>query len=75
MVGWVHVGLFKIIKDLQDEQHQIESNIKSILQGAPRPKQKKHDREHESRVQMVYNDRENRPILDFLRGIAHNISF
>jgi hypothetical protein len=41
----------------------------------PRPKQRRHGREHESRVQMVYNDRENSPLLDFLRGIAHNISF
>ena len=65
MVDQAHVELFKIIKDLQNKQHQIESNIKSILQGAPRPKQKKHDREHESRVQMVYNDWKNRPILDF----------
>ena len=48
----------------------------SILQGVrPRPKQRKHDREHESRVQAVYNDQENRPVLDFLWGMAYNISF
>ena len=75
MVGRAHVGLFKIIKELQNEQHQIESNIESILQGVPRPKKRKHDRKHENRVQVVYNDRENRPVLDFLRGMAYNISF
>ena len=66
LVGRAHVGLFKIIKELQNEQHQIESNIESIFRGVPRSKQRKHDREHESRVQMVYNDQENRPVLDFL---------
>ncbi|CAB4380960.1 unnamed protein product [Rhizophagus irregularis] len=75
LVGRAHVGLFKIIKELQSEQHQIEIKVESILRGNPRPKQKKHDREHENRIQVVYNDRENRPLLDFLRGIAHNISF
>jgi len=75
LVGRPHVGLFKIIKELQNEQHQIESNIELILRGVPRPKQRKHDREHESRVQVVYNDRENRPVLEFLRGMAYNISF
>ncbi|PKY60309.1 hypothetical protein RhiirA4_483879 [Rhizophagus irregularis] len=75
LVGCAHVGLFKIIKELQSEQHQIEIKVESILRGNPRPKQKKHDREHENRIQVVYNDQENRPLLDFLRGIAHNISF
>ena len=69
------MGLFKIIKELQNVQHQVEGNIESILQAAPRPKQRKHDREHENRVQVVYNDRENRPVLEFLRGMAYNISF
>ena len=35
LVGRPHVGLFKIIKELQNEQHQIESNIESILRGVP----------------------------------------
>ncbi|RGB34323.1 hypothetical protein C1646_787076 [Rhizophagus diaphanus] len=75
LVGCAHVGLFKIIKELQNEQHQIEIKIESILQGNPQPKQKKHDREHENRIQVVYNDWKNRPLLDFLQGIAHIISF
>ncbi|CAB4384445.1 unnamed protein product [Rhizophagus irregularis] len=40
LVGHAHVGLFKIIKELQSEQHQIEIKVESILRGNPRPKQK-----------------------------------
>jgi hypothetical protein len=46
----------------------------SILRGLPRKLPKKKDRERESRIQVIYNDRDNRPVLDFLRGIAHNLS-
>ena len=31
LVGRSHVGLFKIIKELQKEQNQTESNIESVL--------------------------------------------
>ncbi|CAI2197127.1 18510_t:CDS:1, partial [Funneliformis geosporum] len=47
----------------------------SILRGAPRPQQRRKDREHKNRIQTVYNDRENRSLMEFLRGIAHNLSF
>ncbi|GBC10926.2 hypothetical protein GLOIN_2v1446576 [Rhizophagus irregularis DAOM 181602=DAOM 197198] len=56
LVGRAHVGLFKIIKELQSEQHQIEIKVESILQENPQPKQKKHNRKHENRIQVVYND-------------------
>jgi hypothetical protein len=75
LVGRAHVGVFKIIKDIQNEQHQVQSNFEAILRGIPRPPQKRQDQEREIRIQTVYNDRENRPLIDFLRGIAHNFSF
>jgi MULE transposase domain/FLYWCH zinc finger domain len=74
LVGNTHVGVFKIIKEIQKEQNQVELNIESILRGMPRPLQKKKDRERENRIQTVYNDRHNRSNMDFLRSIAHNIS-
>ncbi|UZO08699.1 uncharacterized protein OCT59_028952 [Rhizophagus irregularis] len=43
--------------------------------GAPCPLQKKKDREREIQIQTVYNDWDNREVIDFLRGIAHNLSF
>ena len=69
------MGVFKIIKELQKEQNRVELDIESILRGVPRPLQKRQDRECEARIQAVYNDRDNRPLMDFLQGIAHSISF
>jgi hypothetical protein len=74
LVGSAHVGVFKIIKEIQKEQNQVKLNIESILRGMPRPLQKKQDRERENRIQTVYNDRDNRSLMEFLRGIIHNIS-
>lgn len=75
LVGNAHIGVFKIINEIQKEQNQVQLNIESILRGAPRPLQRKKDREHESRIQRIYNDRNNRTLMEFLRGIAHNLSF
>jgi hypothetical protein len=35
LVGRAHVGIFKIIKDIQKEQNQVQLNIESILREAP----------------------------------------
>ncbi|CAB4402207.1 unnamed protein product [Rhizophagus irregularis] len=74
LVGHAHVGVFKIIKEIQKEQNRVQLEMESILQGSPQNLPKKKDRERESRIQRVYDDRDNRPVLDFLRGIAHNLS-
>ncbi|CAB4439709.1 unnamed protein product [Rhizophagus irregularis] len=37
LVGHAHIGIFKIIKEIQYEQNQVENNIESILRGAPCP--------------------------------------
>jgi hypothetical protein len=46
----------------------------SILKGSPQNLPKKKDCERESWIQRVYDDHDNRPVLDFLQGIAHNFS-
>ena len=75
LVGLVHLGVFKIIKEMQKEQHRVQLDIGSILRGAPRPSPRRQTIIHETRIQTVFNDRDNRSLMDFLRGIAHNISF
>ncbi|CAG8585798.1 15847_t:CDS:2 [Funneliformis caledonium] len=60
--GHAHVGVFKIIKELQNEQKQVQLHVESILRGAPRSLQRKQDRKREDRIQTVYNDRENREL-------------
>lgn len=75
LVGREHVGIFKIIKVIQKEQNKVQLDIETVLRGTPRPSQRRRDRDRETRIQTVFNDRNNRSIIDFIRGIAHNISF
>ena len=75
LVGGAHVSIFKIIEEIQKEQNRVELEIESIIRGLPRVLSKKKDRERESRIQLIYNDQDNRTVMDFLRGIAHNLSF
>ena len=74
LVGESHVGVHTIIKELQKEQHQVEVQIECILRGEQRPKQKKNLVDREKRITTIINDWENRSVIDFLRGIAHNLS-
>jgi hypothetical protein len=75
LVGESHVGLFTIINEIQREQQQVELQIECILRGEQRKKQKKVWIERENRIMSIVNDRSNRSLMDFLRGIAHNLSF
>ncbi|CAG8677909.1 14883_t:CDS:2, partial [Dentiscutata heterogama] len=75
LVGCVHAGIFKILKEIQKEQNRVELDIEAILRGALRPPQRRHTIEHEQHIQTVFNDRGNRSIMEYLRGIAHNLAF
>lgn len=74
LVGVAHLGVFKIIKEMQKEQNRVQLDIESILRGAPSPSQRRENITHETRIQTVFNDRGNRSLMEFLRGIAHNVS-
>jgi hypothetical protein len=74
LVGESHVGVHTIIKELQKEQQQVEVQIECILRGEQQPKQKKKLIDREKRITTIINDRENRSVIDFLRGIAHNLT-
>ena len=74
LVGKSHVGVYTIIQEFQREQRQVEIQVEKILRGEQRPKQKKSTINREKRIMTVFNDRANRSVMDFLCGIAHNIS-
>lgn len=74
LVGKAHVGVYTIIQEFQKEQQQVEIQIENIIRGEQRPKQKKAKIDRENRIMTILNDKENRSVMDFLRGIAHNIS-
>ena len=48
--------------------------IENIIRGEPRPSQRRIYINRENRILSVFNDRDNRSLVDFLRGIAHNVS-
>ncbi|CAB4474192.1 unnamed protein product [Rhizophagus irregularis] len=75
LIGRAHVGVYSIIDEMRKEQHQTELQVESIIRGEERPHQRKHYVDRENRLLNIYNNRNDYSLLDFLRGIAHNISF
>jgi len=74
LVGESHIGVYTIIQEIQKEQQEVEVQIERMLRGEQPPKKKKKVIDRENRIMTIINDRENRSIMDFLRGIAHNLS-
>ncbi|RGB38672.1 hypothetical protein C1646_755478 [Rhizophagus diaphanus] len=74
LLGQSHVGLYTIIEQLQKEQRSVELQIECIIRGEQRPPTKKALIDREKRIMTICNDRENRSLMEFLRGIAHNLS-
>jgi len=73
LVGQSHLGVYKIIGELQKEQQRVDFQVERIIRGEPCPAKKKALIEKEKRIATVLNDKENRSIMEFLRGIAHNL--
>ena len=63
-----------MIQELQKEQQNVELQVECIIRGEQRPSKKKAVIDRENRIQTIINDRENRSLMEFLRGIAHNLS-
>lgn len=74
LVGESHVGVYHLIKELQKEQKNTEIMIESILRGVPRPHSKKKTEQREDRIQNVIQNQGNVPVMEFLRGIAYNMT-
>ena len=73
LIGKAHVGLYKIIEEMQREQQQTDIQIENINRGAPRPSKRDQYIDRENQILDIFNDN-NRTLINFLRGIAHNIS-
>jgi hypothetical protein len=57
LVSGSHVGLFKIIKELQKEQKNTEKEIDDAMRGAERPKPSKQVQEREKRILNIFESR------------------
>ncbi|CAG8467758.1 9887_t:CDS:2 [Scutellospora calospora] len=53
LLGNTHLGVFRMIKEIQKEQNQVQLDIESVIRGAPHPPQRRHNREHEARIQRI----------------------
>lgn len=74
LLGRSHVSIYMMVSELQKEQENVDVQAERILCGEPRPRQKKSFVEKERRIMMIVNDRGNRSLMDYLRGIAINLS-
>jgi len=69
-----HIGLFTLIKELQKEQSKDDADIEAILRGAPKPRPINLQQKREQRLKTAFNNREGKTRLEYLRGIAHNLT-
>ncbi|CAG8743860.1 8662_t:CDS:2 [Dentiscutata erythropus] len=73
IVGKAHLGTYTIIEEMRKEQ-QVDMQIEYVLHSEPCPTQHKHLVDHEKKIISVFNNRDTYTVVDFLRGIAYNIS-
>ncbi|KAL4103624.1 hypothetical protein QTP88_018983 [Uroleucon formosanum] len=74
LFGESHVGVYRLIKKLQKEQKNTEIMIESILHGVPCPHSKQKNEQREGRIQKVIQNHRDVPVMEFLRGIAYNMT-
>ena len=60
---------------LQREQALVQVEIIRLLAGHAAAPQRRRYMEASERIKTIVNDFDNSNLLDFLRGIAHNLSF
>ena len=73
-LGFKHPSIWKFIDVLKRLQNINKTKIAGLVaRGATQRKRKYIDLDN--RIKTIVNDFGNRDILDFLRGIAHNLRF
>jgi hypothetical protein len=72
-----HVGLYKIIENIRQEETKIEGVIERINMGDPRPLMTLKDKCRQERLETIMRNRRNGTLntVDFLRGIANNLIY
>jgi hypothetical protein len=75
LLGSHHPTIWKFIDGLKQEQSANELKIEQFLSGHPLPQGRKVYKDVAMRIKTIVSDYGNRPHLDYLRGIAHNLHF
>ncbi|ODM87485.1 FLYWCH-type zinc finger-containing protein 1 [Orchesella cincta] len=73
-LGASHPSIWKFIDTVLKEQSLNELQMEQHLAGETPQPQRKRFRDLSDRLRALVEDFENRPIVDFLTGIAHNLS-
>ena len=74
MLGMIHPTIWKFIKGLIRCQKLRDVELEQLLAGHPPPPRKTVYIMRERRIETIVADYANRPIRDYLRGLAYNIS-
>ena len=72
-VGAYHPNFWRFLKVLQREQALNEVTITQMLAGEPAPPQRRKYKAITQRLKTLVEDYDNRALIDYLRGIAHNL--
>ena len=72
LLGSSHPTIWKFIEDLHKQQSLNEVIIEQYIAGQHPPASRQVYRDTAQRIEDLVKDYENRNILEFLRGIAHN---
>lgn len=75
LIGGNHPTIWKFITILQKEQALNEAKIEQSLAGQPILPQKKKYRDAASRIKKIVETYKDIDLMDYCRGISHNLSF
>jgi hypothetical protein len=77
LVGNSHVGIYTIIEEIKKEQNTVEIEVERSIRGIPAESRlSNNDKAREDRIQNIVNNKDSyNSVLDYLRGVAHNIQF
>lgn len=74
LLGASHPSIWKLIEGLQKEQSMNEMTIEQYIAGQQPAPGRRIYRDTAARIKAIVADYVNRPLLDYLRGIAHNLN-
>jgi len=75
LIGSCHPNIYKFLGHLKKEEDMTRLQMAQMQAGMPPPAQKRVYRRLNQRILNVVLDFQNRTLMNYLRSIAHNLSF
>jgi hypothetical protein len=67
-----HPSIWRFIDGLKKIQKERDTFFEQMVAGNPPPVKRRKYRDADARILTLVNDFNNRPMNEFLRGVAHN---